>query len=307
MDTPTEPSDRALRALLSLEGLSFGDSFGEQFFHMYSMYREACIRYRTLPPGPWAFTDDTMMAISIFEVLKRDGQIQEAQLAAHFASLYDPARGYGPAMHGLLQQIRVTGGETWKQEAASLFQGRGSYGNGSAMRVAPLGAYFADDLPTVAEQARRSAATTHAHAEAAAGAIAVAVGAALAWRSKESSVAPTRREFLEAVLPSIPESEVRRGVMAALRLPEGTTVQQAGKELGCGWNVTAMDTVPFVLWSAATYLNDFEEAMWQTVSALGDRDTTCAMVGSIVVLRTGLTGISAEWRSRREPFEPLLS
>jgi ADP-ribosylglycohydrolase len=38
-----------------------------------------------------------------------------------------------------------------------LFNGQGSYGNGSAMRVAPVGAFFADDLKAVVENARLSA------------------------------------------------------------------------------------------------------------------------------------------------------
>lgn len=46
-----------------------------------------------------------------------------------------------------------------------LFYGQGSYGNGAAMRVAPLGAYFADDLALATQQARLSAEVTHAHAE----------------------------------------------------------------------------------------------------------------------------------------------
>lgn len=62
-------------------------------------------------------------------------------------------------MHGLLDSIRQG---HWRGEARSLFGGQGSFGNGSAMRVAPLGAYFADDLDMVVEQAERSAVTTHA-------------------------------------------------------------------------------------------------------------------------------------------------
>ena len=49
--------------------------------------------------------------------------------------------------------------------ADSVFGGMGSMGNGAAMRVAPLGAYWADDYSTVVEQARLSADVTHAHAD----------------------------------------------------------------------------------------------------------------------------------------------
>ena len=286
--------------MLSLEGLSCGDAFGEQFFALPFVESRERIRNRQLPDGPWTFTDDTMMAISIVHVLRTYGEIRENRLADHFASLYDPGRGYGASMHGLLSRITQRGGEHWKEEADALFDGKGSHGNGSAMRVAPLGAYFADDMDQVVEQARRSAVTTHAHPEAVAGAIAIAVGAALAWRSREANEAMGRAEFLEATLAYLPESKVREGVEKALRLDPDTTAELAGALLGNGSHTSAMDTVPFVLWSAGGFLNDFEDAMWQTVSGDGDMDTTCAMAGGIVVMRTELSGIPEEWMRRRE-------
>ena len=54
-------------------------------------------------------------------------------------------------------------------------------GNGGAMRAAPLGAYFADDLVLCADAARNSALVTHTHPEGVAGTIAVAMAAAMAW------------------------------------------------------------------------------------------------------------------------------
>ncbi len=62
------------------------------------------------------------------------------------------------------------------------------------MRVAPLGAYFADDLPCLVTEARASAEITHAHPEGQAGAIAVAVAAAWAWHigTGKEACAPAR-------------------------------------------------------------------------------------------------------------------
>lgn len=104
-----------------------------------------------------------MMAISIVSTLEEHGEINQDHLAMSFARNYDSTRGYGPAMHGLLASIRQRGGH-WREEVQALFEGQGSFGNGSGMRVAPLGAYFADDLDMVVEQAKRSAVTTHCHA-----------------------------------------------------------------------------------------------------------------------------------------------
>jgi ADP-ribosylglycohydrolase len=42
--------------------------------------------------------------------------------------------------------------------------------------------------------------------------------------------------------------------------------------------------------------------MWQTLSALGDRDTTCAIVGGIVAMFAGLKSIPPIWLEKREPI-----
>jgi ADP-ribosylglycohydrolase len=72
--------------------------------------------------------------------------------------------------------------------------------------------------------------------------------------------------------------------------------------LGTGTKVTSADTVPFALWCAARHLDDYEEALWTTVSGLGDRDTTCAIVGGIVALSAGRGSIPATWLAAREPL-----
>jgi ADP-ribosylglycohydrolase len=292
--------DRLARAYQSLQGLCCGDAFGERFFIREEMAL-SMIDQKALPPPPWGFTDDTMMAISIVSTLEEREEIDQYYLASSFATNYDPTRGYGPAMHGLLASIRQRRGH-WREEAQALFGGQGSFGNGSAMRVAPLGAYFADDLDMVVDQAERSAVTTHCHPEAVAGAIAVALAAALAWQHRNNPQAPTLLEFLQQVHLRTPASDVRLGIQKAIDLPKGTPVRTAVSILGNGSLVTAQDTVPFALWSAACHLNNYQEALWATVSGLGDRDTTCAIVGGVVVMHTGARSIPKEWLDCREPI-----
>ena len=88
---------------------------------------------------------------------------------------------------------------------------------------------------------------------------------------------------------------------------DGASLSAVINAVGNGSNVTAQDTVPFVLWSAATSLGNYEEALWQTVSALGDMDTNCAMVGGIVALYAGVDAIPIEWRKSREPLPEWLT
>jgi len=242
-----------------------------------------------------------MMALSIVETLEKHNEIRQSELAHSFAKHYDFMRGYGPAMHNLLAEVRRRP-DSWRTEAQALFDGQGSFGNGSAMRVAPLGAYFADDVDMIPAQAALSAETTHCHSEAVAGAIAVALAAAGAWTFRRTSRLPDAKEFLEWVAERTPKSAVRQGIDKAAMLPEGTPVGAAVAALGNGKIVSCPDTVPFALWCAAHYLDSYEEALWLTVAGLGDRDTTCAIVGGIVVMYTGVDSIPAEWLLAREPL-----
>jgi ADP-ribosylglycohydrolase len=288
--------DAVERARGSLEGLSVGDAFGETFF-VHPDLVEGLIAERALATRTWNYTDDTLMAMSIFSVLRQQGHIHQPTLARSFAERYERDRGYGPAMHRLLSEIRS--GEDWAERAQSLFDGQGSFGNGAAMRVAPIGAFFADDLDAVVEQATRSSVITHTHDEAIAGAVAVAVAAARASELRTSAV-PDRSEFLDLVLPHVPESVVRDKIRQARDISADATVEFAVSVLGNGARVSAQDTVPFALWCAAQHLSNFEEAMWLTVSGLGDRDTTCAIVGGVVGSYTGVEGIPKEWLRARE-------
>ena len=296
MALSANPADRYARALLSLEGLSVGDAFGEQFFVDPSR-ADALIDARTLPEPEWYFTDDTQMALSVVSILRQYKQINQDILAMSFGARYDARRGYGGAMHWLLPKLWQGG--KWPDLAPLLFEGQGSYGNGGAMRVTPIGAYFADDFEQVVENAAKSSIVTHAHPEATAGAIAVAVGAAIAAQCAGGPY-PSRQEFLEQILPFVPDSVVREKLRHARALDPSASVTLAVSALGSGHDISAQDTCPFALWCAGGHLDNYEEALWLTVSGLGDRDTTCAMVGGIVALSAGAGSIPAAWTAARE-------
>jgi ADP-ribosylglycohydrolase len=300
MTRPTDHDERLRRALLAFEGLSIGDAFGERFF---ASPETAALRIaeRALPGPPWRYTDDTVMALGIVEILERSGRIDQDALARIFARRYalDPERGYGGGAHQILRAIAL--GTPWREAATDVFGGLGSMGNGGAMRVAPVGAYFADDLDQVAEAALASAQVTHAHADGQAGAVATAIAAALAARIGEGKLERSGRALLDQVIVWTPDGETRTGLGKAFALPFDEAPETAAKVLGSGARVLAWDTVPFALWCAARHLDQYEEAMWTTVAGLGDRDTTCAIAGGIVALSAGAASIPAAWRAAREP------
>lgn len=303
---PVDPSSPLGRARLSLEGLSVGDAFGQRFFVSPSVVA-SFLESRALPREPWYWTDDTAMALSVYDVLRSHGRIDRDALATDFAQRYrrDPRRGYGGTAQSILMSISLGG--PWREIAGEVFDGGGSMGNGGAMRVGPVGAYFADDLDRVVSEARASAEPTHAHPEGQAGAIAIAVAAALAWRRGQGDRTVTGLTLLREAHARTPDGETRTGIAAALDLPVEASPIAAAQKLGSGQAVISADTVPFSLWCAARHLDDYEEALWSTVAGLGDRDTTCAIVGSIVALSAGAASIPPAFVRAREPLESTLT
>jgi ADP-ribosylglycohydrolase len=303
MTTITLPADHAARieqAAIALDGLSVGDALGETCFRDENF--EAILEDpRSTAKGPWPWTDDTAMALGIYEVLDELGRIEQDALARRFAARYQaaPWRGYGAGAHSLLAQI--IGGIPWQAAAGALFGG-GSFGNGSAMRIAPLAGYFAGDNDrVVAEQARLSAEITHAHPEGLAGGIAAAVAGAYAWKHRnESADAATKRGLFDAVLEHTPPGEVRDGIARASSLGTESTIEAAAGRLGNGRRITCQDTLPLCLWAAARHLDDYETAIITTIRAGGDVDTNCAIVGGIVALAVGRNGIPPDWLAGRE-------
>jgi ADP-ribosylglycohydrolase len=278
----------------SLAGLSVGDAFGAQFFVVKN--RVLLLDEEALPPVPWPWTDDTEMACNLLDVLHRHGQVERDELATAFAERHDPSRAYGPGTLRLLRALR--GGESWRVAAPALFDGRGSRGNGAAMRAAPLGAFYPGDLERVAIEATASAVVTHAHPEGVAGAVAVAVAASHAAEGHDG--------LIEAVLAHTPPGAVHDGVRRAGELLDRTR-EEAAYELGNGSRFLAQDTVPFCVWAAVRHLTDYERAVRDCVAVGGDIDTTAAITGGIVAARTGLAGIPAAWRAAREPLPAWLA
>ncbi|QRV30596.1 ADP-ribosylglycohydrolase family protein [Streptomyces californicus] len=262
------------RALASLRGLSVGDALGSQFF-VPANY--PLLKQRALPPGPWQWTDDTEMACSVLAVLAAHHRVDQDALARSFAEHHDFDRGYGPAVNRMLRLVREGG--DWRELSSALFNGQGSWGNGSAMRIAPLGAWYADDPEQATHQAEISSYPTHQHREAVVGAMAVAAAASLA---AVPDGPPSPEELLDGVIALVPRSAVGAGLRRARDMLDYQDAGTVAAVLGNGRRTSAHDTVPFALWSAARSLGDYEEAFWVTAQAGGDVDTTCAIVGGIV-------------------------
>lgn len=291
MTADSSPDVRLERALACLRGLSVGDALGSQYFVPVNY---PLLKRREVPSGPWQWTDDTEMAGSVVAVLAAHHRIDQDALARSFAEHHDFDRGYGPAVNRLLRLVREGG--DWRELAAALFKGQGSWGNGAAMRIAPLGAWYAGDPEQATHQAEISAYTTHQHREGVVGAMAVAAAAAFAAAPDGP---PGAEALLDGVIDLVPKSAVGAGLRRARDMLDYGDPGTVAAVLGCGRRTTAHDTVPFALWSAARSLGDYEQAFWTTAQVGGDVDTTCAIVGGVIA--AGKAGAPpTEWVERTE-------
>jgi ADP-ribosylglycohydrolase len=89
-------------------------------------------------------------------------------------------------------------GKHWSESGIA-----GSYGNGTAMRAAPFGVYFRNDLRALVSIAKMDSAITHVSDDAEAGAIAIAVAAYYA-------VNDDIEDLLEKICEHLPNSKVKK-------------------------------------------------------------------------------------------------
>lgn len=293
--------DKLLIAAKSLTGISIGDAFGECFFGEESLMK-SYIHQRVIPESSLDFTDDTIMAIAVFKSLEKFGEINQGFLAEEFTKNYyfDISRGYGPSMHQYFREIKS--GENWKEISYSKFEGQGSMGNGGAMRASVIGAYFYDDFDKLKLNAELSCEVTHANKEAIEGTKAIALAAAFAVQEKLGLIKLNQEDFIQKIQDELSDSDMKSKLNKALYLDGNPSIELLVKTLVNGIKMTAQDTVPIVIWMLSRYRNNFEECLWNTVSALGDRDTTCAMAGGVSALYCEENTIS-DWAKNVENWK----
>jgi poly(ADP-ribose) glycohydrolase ARH3 len=233
------------------------------------------------------YTDDTQMMIGVAEALLEKGSAEEEALCRAFAANYDPQRGYGQGARLVLEAM-ATGGD-WRTLTHTLFPG-GSLGNGAAMRVAPVGLLFCDDLDMVMEQARLSALPTHVHPLGIEGAQLFAVAVALAVRQPVFD----RKAFYRELRKRVQSEEFDWALSAAARLRAGDTVSFLGNSLEAHRSVvTAMACF-------AVSRGAFEPAVSRAIGLGNDTDTLAAMAGALSGANVGKSALPAHLLAKLE-------
>lgn len=217
-------------------GAIIGDIVGSRFEHN---------NYKHKDFGLWhpncRFTDDTVMSIAVAEAILEEKDY--AQSLRYWGNRFAEA-GYGKTFRKWLRSPEMGPYNSW--------------GNGSAMRVSPVG-WLMEDEENVLSEARRSAEVTHNHPEGIKGAQAVAL--AVFWARQGES-----------------KEAIRQGLEARFDYDLQRSLEAIRPKYR--FDVSCQGSVPesIIAFLEAT---DFEDALRNAISIGGDSDTIAAIAGSI--------------------------
>lgn len=237
----------------------YGAILGDIIGSPYEFDRGAKIKAFPLFIEKSRFTDDTVMTIAVADALLYAGKdaTEDKICAAVTSSMHHWGRKYPKAGYG--GKFR----EWLKENEPTPY---GSFGNGSAMRVAAVG-WLYDSIERTREIARWTADVTHNHAEGIKGAESVASAIYLA-RTGE------------------PKAAIKKYIEGEF----GYNLSRNLKEIrpACHMDVTCQGSVPEAI-IAFLESTDFEDTVRKAVSIGGDADTIACIAGSIAEAYYGLT------------------
>ncbi len=279
----------------SMVGSALGDAIGEIAFRCQE--RDSLLS-AVEQDEELVYTDDTAMAVGLAESLVAVGELDQEHLGGTFRANYrrEPWRGYAsgpPTVFACVEQQ----GMSYAQAAATLYGGEGSYGNGAAMRIAPLGLLF-HDAPDLYERAHGSARVTHGHPIGIDGAAVQARAVAEAVCLDPDKSFPAEA-FLRKLLETARTSEMKAKLVEAREaIREDLSPAEPMQAFGHG--VAVHDSLPFAIYAFTCYPHSFEDCLLCAVINGGDRDTLGAMACAISGAFLGIRAIPQKWRQRLE-------
>jgi poly(ADP-ribose) glycohydrolase ARH3 len=270
-----------------LLGLALGDGLGAPFEGLsgetiYRSFGPARRVFDHPPVGQLLYTDDAEMMIGVAECLVANGRIDPDDLARRFHQNFTPWRGYGPGMRRIAEAMNT--GRDWRELVRTVFPG-GSLGNGAAMRVAPVGLLFHEDLDRVAAEAAGSAMVTHVHPIGIDGAAVMATAVALAIRDAGRPF--DRRGFFLELAGRATTEEFEWQLRTASK-------QTPTDSLTFGNSLEAHRSVTSAIQCFANHPDSYNSAVGSAIALGNDTDTLAAMAGAISGARLGIAALPAK-------------
>jgi poly(ADP-ribose) glycohydrolase ARH3 len=288
-------TDIKAKYLGGMVGSALGDAIGELAFRYPSKDR-LCIQLDQLKE--FRYTDDSAMSIGLAESILKKGFLDQQDLGETFRTNFqrEPWRGYAsgpPTIFSMVERLGIT----YAEAARSLFGGSGSFGNGAAMRIVPVGLFF-HNSPDLYKEACISASVTHAHPVGKDGAAVQARAISLAVKLDPREAFPLNT-FIDELIDFASTPEIEEKILLVQRLidahaPPSSAAEQLGR------TVAVYESMPFALYSFLCHLKSFEDCLYCAILHGGDRDTLGAMVGAVSGAYLGIESIPQSWRQRLE-------
>ena len=235
--------------------------------------------------GEIRYTDDTQMTIDIAESLIAYQGINQDALAEQFASSYQWSRGYGPSAGKLLKAINK--GQDWRNLNTKYFK-EGSYGNGAAMRIAPVALFYPNNPQLRQHAIKQTSIITHAHPDAIDGANIIAQAIVYMLNDNEGDLF----EQLQKMQNPTYQTKLKTAQAWVVSNHKPTT-KEVAKQLGNG--IEAVNSTVTAVYLALRFIKQGYNKMIEFIQKLkGDTDTIATMAGAIWGAKNGLKAIKHE-------------
>jgi poly(ADP-ribose) glycohydrolase ARH3 len=258
-----------------LMGLALGDALGAPFEGMPSG------DYSPPFDGQLTYTDDTEMMMNLTESIIAQRDVDPDSVAQHFVSGLNPLRGYGPGTLKVLSYIRQ--GIPYERASRMVFSG-GSFGNGAAMRIAPVGLLYWWNDERLFDAVVKASTPTHVHPVGIEGAKIIAYTISLLVRGVDKEYIP------EAIVDNLEEEVLIRKMMLVQELLT-QDVKRNDVIHNLGNSVIVQESVPTAVYAFLKYGESFEEMIKFCLGLGGDTDTISAMAGALSGLHVSDEGI----------------
>jgi poly(ADP-ribose) glycohydrolase ARH3 len=288
-------TEQKAKFLGAMVGSALGDAIGELSFSAPERQR---LRALIEQSEKLVYTDDTAMALGLAESISKKRGIDQQDLGTTLACNFyrEPWRGYASGPPTIFSMVR-SHGISYVEAAKTLFGGLGSFGNGAAMRIVPVGLYFSNSQ-ALYEAACDSAEVTHGHPVGKDGAAVLAW--AVAQLVKLSPEEELPMDFFTRGLISFARTQEIQEKMKLVRtlIAENASPEASAGRLGR--SVAVDESMPFAVYSFLRYPKSFENCLFCGVLNGGDCDTLGAMACGLSGAYLGIGRIPSEWRNKLE-------
>uniref|UniRef100_A0A1A7WLI1 ADP-ribosylhydrolase ARH3 n=1 Tax=Iconisemion striatum TaxID=60296 RepID=A0A1A7WLI1_9TELE len=303
-----------------------GDCIGGEFEGAEEVPMESVMQHlnglddETKGNGILEYSDDTAMTRCVVQSLLSRAGFDEHDLARRFAKEYNasPGRGYGSGVIQVLKKLSSPQINDVYQPARDQFNGRGSFGNGGAMRAAPFALAF-PDLADVKKFARLGAMLTHSCSLGYNGAVLQALAVHL---SLQGALA-LPHQFISRLITEMEEVESDEAALRDARILKEAekpfcerlhrirdlmdrskvSIEEVISELGNG--IAALHSVPTAIFCVLHCLqpqdsfpesySGLERTIAYSLALGGDTDTIACMAGAIAGAHYGIEVIPQSW------------